>query len=336
MPKFAAVDVAVVILNWNGRELLETYLPSVVKHSAKAHIYVADNASTDDSVAYLKANYPTVTIIQNDSNHGYAGGYNQALKQVKEPLWVLLNSDVEVTENWLEPMISAFNADEDLAAAQPKILDHKNPDSFEYAGAAGGFIDKYGYPYCRGRVFNSLEVDTGQYDEPMDIFWASGACLFVRKEEFETLGGFDTRFFAHMEEIDLCWRLFHRGRKVKCIPQSAVYHLGGGTLPNMHPQKTKLNFRNSLYCLAKNLEGFTAKKRIFFRMVLDGIAALRFLFKGQFSHVSAIFRAHMEFYRNYSEISKDRPQTYRADRYYKVRSVVWKYFVLGIRSFEKL
>ena len=333
---FANVKVAVVILNWNGRQLLETYLPSVVAHSAEAHIYVADNASTDDSVVFLKEHYPQITLIQNPTNSGYAGGYNEALKQVNEPLWVLLNSDVEVSPYWLDPMIAAFQNNDQLAAAQPKILDHRNPESFEYAGAAGGFIDKYGYPYCRGRIFDTLEKDEGQYNTAIDIFWATGACLFITKEAFETAGGFDERFFAHMEEIDLCWRLFHLGREVKCIPQSSVYHLGGGTLPSMHPTKTDYNFRNSLYCLAKNLNGFTAKKRIFVRMVLDGLAALRFLIKGQFGYVSAIFRAHMDFYRNYSDITKTKPTTYNTQNYYVINSIVWKYFVSGLRTFSKL
>lgn len=336
MPKFAFVKTAVVILNWNGKSLLETYLPSVMAHSEGAHIYVADNASTDDSVAFVKENYPQITIIQNKTNRGYAGGYNEALKQVAEPLWVLLNSDVEVTPAWLEPMQAAFNANSDLAAAQPKILDHKNPKQFEYAGAAGGFIDKYGYPYCRGRIFDSLEEDKGQYQEPLDIFWASGACLFIRKDDFIAAGGLDERFFAHMEEIDLCWRLFHMGRTVKCIPQAVVYHLGGGTLPSMHPQKTYYNFRNSLYCLAKNLKGFTAMRRIFIRMLLDGVAGLRFLLQGKFAHLSAILRAHLDFYRNYSSISKSKPAHYRDEKYYTHSSIVWKYFVAGIRSFGKL
>lgn len=336
MPKFAFVKTAVVILNWNGKSLLETYLPSVMAHSEGAHIYVADNASTDDSVAFVKDHYPQITIIQNKTNSGYAGGYNEALKQVDEPLWVLLNSDVEVTPAWLEPMQAAFNDYSDLAAAQPKILDHSQPKQFEYAGAAGGFIDKYGYPYCRGRIFDSLEEDKGQYNEPLDIFWASGACLFIRKDDFIAAGGLDERFFAHMEEIDLCWRLFHMGRTVKCIPQAVVYHLGGGTLPSMHPQKTYYNFRNSLYCLAKNLKGFTAMRRIFVRMLLDGLAGLRFLLQGKFAHLSAILRAHLDFYRNYSSISKSKPGVYKNEKYYTHSSIVWNYFVAGIRSFGKL
>lgn len=336
MSKFAPMNVAVVILNWNGRALLETYLPTVVEHSGDAHIYLADNASTDDSVAYVKANFPAVSIIQNKTNDGYAGGYNQALKQVNEPLWVLLNSDVAVTPDWITPIKAAFESDAELAVAQPKILDHNSQGSFEYAGAAGGFIDKYGYPYCRGRLFNTLERDEGQYDQAIPIFWASGACMFIRKTDYEAVGGLDPHFFAHMEEIDLCWRLFHAGRKVMCIPGSSVYHLGGGTLPNMHPQKTFYNFRNSLFCLAKNLKGFTAKQRIFVRMLLDGVAAVRFLFKGQFAHISAIFRAHIDFYRNYSKIRRSRGSAYNPEKYYSTSSIVWKYFGRGIRSFGKL
>src|SRR5690606_18362263 len=224
------MKVAVVILNWNGKELLEKFLPSVVANSKEATVYVADNASTDTSIAYVSKNFPEVKIIQNQENGGYAKGYNDALKKVPETLFVLLNSDVEVTKNWLQPIISEFERDDAIVAAQPKILDFKNRESFEYAGAAGGFLDKYGYPFCRGRIFDTLEKDVGQYNDTFPIFWASGACLFVRKDPFWKVGGFDEDYFAHQEEIDLCWRLQNLGGKIQYIGESKVFHVGGATL----------------------------------------------------------------------------------------------------------
>ena len=247
--------IAVVILNWNGKELLEQFLPSVVEHSQDASIYVADNASTDNSISFLKSTYPSVKIIQNSENGGYAKGYNDALQQVKEDVFCLMNSDIEVTKNYLSPIIKTFNSDSNIAIIQPKILDFKNKSYFEYAGAAGGFIDKYGYPYCRGRIFNTVERDDGQYDDISDIFWSSGACLFIRKRVFEELNGMDEAYFAHMEEIDLCWRAKNLGYEVMYVGSSSVYHIGGATLKNPNPKKTYLNFRNSLYNIVKNAKG---------------------------------------------------------------------------------
>ncbi|MDX1545146.1 MAG: glycosyltransferase family 2 protein, partial [Christiangramia sp.] len=248
------MKVAVVILNWNGKELLKQFLPSVIQYSEKATIYVADNASTDDSVEFLKSSFPQVKIIQNSLNAGYAGGYNLALKSVEEDIHILLNSDVEVTENWLEPIVEVFEKEPGTAAIQPKILDHKRKDRFEYAGAAGGYIDKYGYPFCRGRVFQHMEEDHGQYNDDRYIFWASGACLAVRRSAYNEVGGLDEDFFAHQEEIDLCWRLQNMGHKIKYVSNSRIYHVGGATLQNMNPQKTFFNFRNSLFLLLKNLK----------------------------------------------------------------------------------
>ena len=245
--------IAIIILNWNGVKLLEQFLPSIVSFSDEAQIYVADNASTDASIQFVKDNYPTVKIIQNDGNYGFANGYNIALQQVEEEYYCLLNSDVEVTKNWLTPILSLFENESNIAIIQPKILDFKNKEYFEYAGAAGGFIDKYGYPFCRGRIFETIEKDNHQYDDEKEIFWASGACFFIRKEIYRKLNGFDGDFFAHQEEIDLCWRAFNLGFEAKYTSKSIIYHVGGATLNEGNPKKTFLNFRNSLLMLLKNL-----------------------------------------------------------------------------------
>ncbi|WP_353777656.1 glycosyltransferase [Winogradskyella sp. 3972H.M.0a.05] len=328
------MKIAVVILNWNGKALLEQFLPSVVAYSAEANIYVADNASTDDSVAFVKANYPEVSIIQNTVNGGYAKGYNDALKDVNEDILCLLNSDVEVTEGWLTPIITAFETDSNLAIVQPKILDFVSKTKFEYAGAAGGFIDKYGYPFCRGRIFNTIEEDKNQYNNA-EIFWASGACFFIRKDVFESLAGFDESFFAHMEEIDLCWRAFNIGLTSKYISESKVYHVGGATLPTNNPKKTYLNFRNSLFTLTKNASGFLPGL-IFTRLVLDGIAGIHFLTKFQFANIIAILRAHFGYYVALSRLLKQRKAIQQQPDYYNVKSIVVQYFLKGKTEFNRL
>ena len=243
------MKIAVVILNWNGVLLLEKFLPSVLKYSLEATVYVADNASTDDSVSYVKTFFPSVKIIKNSTNLGFAEGYNQALQLIEADFFALINSDIEVTENWLQPILKTFKNEPNTAIIQPKILDFKNKEYFEYAGAAGGFIDQYGYPYCRGRIFDTLEKDNGQYDDNCEIFWATGACFFIRSTVYRELNGFDPVFFAHQEEIDLCWRVFNNGYKIKYISNSVVYHVGGATLQLGNPKKTFLNFRNSLLML---------------------------------------------------------------------------------------
>ena len=290
--------LAVVILNWNGRELLEEYLPSVIKYSIlpEVSVYVVDNGSKDDSIDFLKKNFADVKIIKLDKNYGFAGGYNKGLEQIKAKYYVLLNSDVEVTDDWINPIISMLDSNDNIAACQPKIKSYINRKEFEYAGAAGGFIDKYGFAFCRGRLFNVFEVDNGQYNNSSEIFWATGACLFIRSELYHNVGGLDYDFFAHMEEIDLCWRLQSRGYKVIYEPKSEVFHLGGGTLNKTNPHKTFLNFRNNLYLLYKNLPGDILFKRIFTRMVLDGIAAIKFLLSFEFGNFWAVFRAHINFY----------------------------------------
>ena len=279
----------------DAKKILEQFLPSVVEFSEEATIYVADNASTDKSIPYLKEKFNKVTIIQNKTNGGYAKGYNDALKNVTEDLLVLLNNDVEVTQNWLQPIINEFKRDDSLIAAQPKILDFNNKRYFEYAGAGGGFIDQFGYPFCRGRIFDECETDHGQYNEAMPVFWASGACLLVKSALFHEVDGFDGRFFAHMEEIDLCWRLQHQGHQIWVEPSSTVYHLGGGTLSYESKTKVFLNFRNNLYMLAKNETGFWQGK-IFIRMLWDGLAAVQFLLKGKPSLLYQVLKAHLAFY----------------------------------------
>lgn len=318
-------DLAVVILNWNGKSLLEQFLPSVLQYSNDAVVYVADNASTDYSIDYVSETFPTVKIIKNTENGGYAKGYNEALKQVEEPLLCLLNSDIEVTKNWLQPIVSEFNTNENTAIIQPKILDFKNKSHFEYAGAAGGFIDKYGYPYCRGRIFETIEEDKGQYNDTKDIFWASGACLFIRNSVFKALNGFDENYFAHMEEIDLCWRAFNTNYNTKYIGTSVVYHVGGATLSNTNPKKTYLNFRNSLFTLFKNADS-NLIFIIWVRMVLDGVAGIRFLFQLKPAFLFAILKAHFSFYKNISRLTKQRKQLPKRSGYFESKSIVWSYF----------
>lgn len=329
------MKVAVVILNWNGKALLEQFLPSVVAYSQEAQIYVADNASKDDSVAYVKQHFPQVKIIQNLENGGFAKGYNDALQHVPEDLFILLNSDVEVTEGWLPPLVSVFDSSE-VAAAQPKILNFRKRDFFEYAGAAGGFIDKFGYPYCRGRIFETLEEDIGQYNDTTDIFWATGACLAIRKDEFFEAGMFDEDFFAHQEEIDLCWRIFNRGKKIKAVGNSTVYHLGGGTLNSINPKKTFYNFRNSLYSLLKNVPGRKVYLILFVRLLLDGLAGLKFLKELKFSHFQAVIRAHFSFYFNFQSIKKKRKNNFLGRKYYEKPSVVWSYYIMGLKKYAEL
>ncbi|MBO6607448.1 glycosyltransferase family 2 protein [Psychroserpens sp.] len=320
------MKIAVVILNWNGKTLLERFLPSVVKHSSDADIYVADNASTDDSISFLNSKYPEIQIIQNNVNGGYAKGYNDALKHVNADIYCLLNSDIEVSEGWLSPIINEFETHTDTTIIQPKIVDQKNKTYFEYAGAGGGFIDKYGFPYCRGRVFDHIEKDNGQYNDTIPIFWASGACLFIRSEAFKFLNGFDESYFAHFEEIDLCWRAFNYGFTTKYVGTSTVYHVGGATLNSGSPRKTYLNFRNSLFTITKNLPS-PIIGTLFIRMLLDGIAGLKFLLSFKGNHFLAILKAHFSFYGQLSKLFKARRNIPQQKKYYNERSIVWSYFV---------
>lgn len=293
------IETAVVILNYNGKHFLQQFLPGVIAHSGNAKIIVADNASTDDSVSFLKANFSNqVEIILLDSNRGYCGGYNAALNQVEATYYVLLNSDVEVTAGWIDPVISLFRQDPSIAAAQPKILSYHTRDEFEYAGAAGGFIDSLGYPFCRGRIFNSFEKDSGQYNDTRQIFWATGACLFIRASVFHQHNGFDEYFFAHMEEIDLCWRIQQTGMKIFYTGSSHVYHVGGGTLAKSNPRKTYFNFRNGLSLLVKNLPTTQLFWKIPLRLMLDWVAAVKFLLTGFPADAWAVAKAHGSFIKN--------------------------------------
>jgi len=327
------MKIAVVILNWNGRALLEQFIPSVIVHSSEASIYVADNASIDDSVEFIKKNFPSIKIIQNQGNGGFAKGYNDALKFVNADIFCLLNNDVEVTKNWLLPIVEEFQNDTNTAIIQPKILDYNNKSQFEYAGAAGGFVDKFAYPYCRGRIFNSIEQDLGQYNDSRTIFWASGACLFIRKSVFETLGGFDESFFAHFEEIDLCWRAFNEGFTTKYIGTSTIYHVGGATLKSNNPKKTVLNFRNSLFTLVKNAHG-NVFILVTTRLFLDGIAGIKFLLELKPKHSLAIVKAHISFYKNLSKLLSFRNSVEKRKNYYKITSLVASYYLRNCRTFN--
>ncbi len=329
------MKIAVVILNWNGVELLKKFLPSVVENSAAADIYVADNASTDGSVQFLANHYPGVKIIQNPVNYGFAQGYNEALHYVDADVYALVNSDVEVTENWLQPIVHAFGANPDIAIIQPKILDFKRKNHFEYAGAAGGFIDKYGYPFCRGRIFESIEQDEKQYDDDIDIFWASGACMFIRSDVFKRLDGFDADFFAHQEEIDLCWRAFNCGLRTRYIAGSTVYHVGGATLNAAHPRKTYLNFRNSLLMLHKNLPSSHLYKVLIIRLLLDGAAGLRFLAQGKPRHLAAVVKAHFAFYKRFRANALKRMSPQKTN-YYKVNNIIISHFLRRISKYSNL
>jgi len=327
-------STAVVILNWNGRQLLQQFLPSVIAYSQEAQIYVADNASTDDSIAFVKANFPDVKIILNKDNYGFAKGYNEALAEVEEEYYALVNSDIEVTEGWLEPVIELFDNDPETAIVQPKILDYKKKTYFEYAGAAGGFIDKYGYPFCRGRILNTIEEDKGQYDDISEIFWASGACFFIRKDVFRALKGFDEDFFAHQEEIDLCWRAFNRNYKIKFCWKSKVYHVGGATLSTTNPRKTYLNFRNSLLMVIKNVPKRKLPFVFFTRLCLDGLAGINYLFHGKFAHTLAIVKSHFAVYSVFFRFIKKR-ESKQYKNYFKTISIVYQYYMCGARIFSR-
>ena len=335
--------VAVVILNWNGKKMLARYLSSVLKFSQdEAVVYVADNASTDDSVAYLKSEFPAVRLILLEQNWGFAEGYNKALQQVEAEYFVLLNSDVEVTPHWLTPLIDFMDKRQDVAACQPKLLSDTDRTSFEYAGAAGGFIDRLGYPFCRGRIFEDVEKDQGQYDEACEVLWATGACLMVRASDYFKYGGLDARFFAHNEEIDLCWRLNLMGRKVCCVTDSKVFHLGGGTLPKGNSRKTFLNFRNNLTMLYKNLPENELRRVMIERWFLDYLAAFQtLLLNGNWGDFKAIFLARRAFRKWLPDFKADREKIQRERTVQRVpqrkqMSLLWQYYFHRRRTFAKL
>jgi GT2 family glycosyltransferase len=332
-------DVSVVILNWNGRNYLKQFLPSVLAHSGDARIIVADNASTDDSVEFLQQHFPQVEIIVNETNGGFAKGYNDALKKVDAKFYVLLNSDIEVTENWLQPLYQLLQNDK-IAGCQPKIRSYSEKHKFEHAGAVGGFIDANYFPFCRGRIFDSVEVDEGQYDGVSEIFWATGAALMVRSDVYHQLGGLDESFFAHMEEIDWCWRAKKLGYALYVQPASVVYHVGGGTLPYASPRKTYLNFRNSLYMIVKNHEGWLFPK-LLYRMVIDGVAGVRFLLIGEVKNLISVVKAHFSMYANLPSLLQKRRAIKAssvapniAGRYNG--NLLWAYYFKSVKKFSEL
>lgn len=331
--------VAVVILNWNGCSFLEQFLPSVVENTPTdiAEVIVADNGSTDNSLALLKEKFPSVRTICFDKNYGFTGGYNRAIETLDHEYTVLLNSDVETPKGWLEPLYEQMKTNPKVGACMPKMIAQANKKSFEYAGACGGFLDRYGYPFCRGRILATTEEDDGQYNEPIPVFWASGACLMVRTEIYKKLGGLDADFFAHMEEIDFCWRLQHAGYSVMVYPQSWVYHVGGGTLPNNNPHKMYLNFRNSLLMLTKNLPKKVLLTTLFVRMLLDGAAGLAFLANGKWNFFTAVLKAHRDFYKMLGKFMAKRKEVgkYSPSGFYK-KSIVLSYLVKGKKTFDKL
>lgn len=335
--------VSVVILNWNGSEMLRKYLPSVIQYSSEveAEICVADNASTDDSCRVIEMEFPAVRLIRLAENYGFAEGYNRALQQVDAEYVVLLNSDVRVSSQWLSRMIDYMDCHREVVACQPKILSERSSGSFEYAGASGGFIDCYGYPFCRGRIFDVVEVDHGQYDLPLPIFWASGAALLIRLDAYNKVGGLDGRFFAHMEEIDLCWRLRSRGYLIHCVPQSVVYHVGGATLKKENPRKTFLNFRNNLLMLYKNLPEDELRRVLYVRSVLDYVAALFFLLKGDWGNAQAVWAARKEYRRLRNRFQADRDENLRAAITTSIPervpfSILWRAKVRGKKKYSEL
>ena len=335
--------IAIVILNWNGAQMMRRFLPSVLKYSSDdATVYVADNASTDDSVQMLKEQFPECKLILLDKNWGFAEGYNKALAQIDAEYYLLLNSDIEVTQDWLKPMLRYMDEHQEVAACQPKLLSEANREMFEYAGASGGFLDRFGYPFCRGRVFETVEEDRGQYDSAADVLWATGAALFVRARIYKEVGGLDSRFFAHNEEIDLCWRMRIMGYRIVCLPESHIYHVGGGTLPKGNPMKTYLNFRNNLTMLYKCLPGDELKSVMHWRCLLDYVAAFEMLIlKRNIGDFKAVLRARRDFKRWRKDFEEDRKRIQASRKEKKIPeqrsySLLWQYYVKGRKRFSDL
>lgn len=326
--------VAVVILNWNGQKFLEQFLPNVIAHSVTdiSDVFIIDNASTDASIQYLNTYFPEIRTIILDKNYGFAGGYNKGLAQIQAEYYILLNSDVEVSPQWIPPLYNYMQCNTNVAVCMPKIKSFQQKEFFEYAGAAGGYIDKYGFPFCKGRLFDAIEKDEGQYDSAYEIFWSSGAAMFVRSSIYNNLGGLDDDFFAHMEEIDFCWRAKNSGYSIMYIPQTEVFHVGGGTLPQSNPFKTYLNFRNNLFLLYKNLPSSQLYSTLFIRKIFDGIAWLKFLLLGQWADSKAIVRAHKDYYMTLNKLRSKRAtlnHTYSSKSYSEMyqSSIVWQYFI---------
>ena len=332
------LKLAVVILNWNGVKFLQDFIPIVVSNLPDfAELIIADNASSDESVQFLQENYSELRLIQNEQNGGFAKGYNDALKQIDSEYYVLLNSDIEVSPNWIEPIIEMMDKDKSIAVVQPKILSYFEKEKFEYAGAAGGYIDKYGYPFCRGRIFESLESDQNQYNDTVEIFWATGAAMFVRADVYHNLGGLDERFFAHQEEIDFCWRVKQQGYKVMYNGHSHIYHIGGGTLPKSSSRKTYLNIRNNLTMLYKNLPKNRLYSTIFFRLVLDGVAAMKFALGNGFPEIWAILRAHRDFYKLIPQLHRERKKvSIKEVKHIYQKLIIKEYFLKKKKEFTEL
>jgi GT2 family glycosyltransferase len=336
------LKVAIVILNWNGAKLLQQFLPSVVAFSQNdgVEIWVADNGSTDDSISLLKENFPEIRILKLKQNYGFAKGYNEALRQIDADYFVVLNSDVEVTAGWLDSPIRLMETDTSIAAVQPKILSYHQKTHFEYAGAAGGFIDRFGFPFCRGRIFNEVEPDRGQYNQVTDVTWASGACMMIRAKQFAENGGFDADFWAHMEEIDLCWRLKNRRFRIVFDPSSTVYHVGGGTLSYDNPQKLYLNFRNNLWLLYKNLPSGKLFPVLFFRMFLDGLAALKLLAEFNFNGIRSVFMAHVHFYLSLPKLHRKRKALKNhlsgKQNARSAKSIVWQFYFRKRKTYTEI
>jgi len=334
--------LAIVILNWNGRHFLERFLPGVVNYSDLdgVRVVIADNASSDDSLKWLAENYPTLDVLSFSENHGFAGGYNLVFEQLDDEIICLLNSDVEIRGDWLQPVLDYFATENEVAAISSKLLDQKQPEYFEYASAAGGYIDKFGYPFCRGRIFENLEKDHGQYDDIRDVLWGAGAALFVRRKIWLELGGLDVDFFAHMEEIDLCWRIKNAGHRVVSVPQSVVYHVGGGTLPKNNPRKTFLNFRNNLWMLQKNLPKRQRNRVMFIRFFLDRLAALSFLFSGRFNDAAAVCKAWWNVWKTRKHTLAKRKHMTKCSgmsgKGFYNGSILWQYHVKKRKTFEDI
>ena len=325
-------DVAVVILNYNGKKYLEKFLPILINYTSGSRIVVADNDSSDDSVAFLKENFSSIEILRFNENYGFAGGYNKALSQIDAKYFAIINSDIEVTANWLDPLYEYLESNEDYTAVQGKIRSYHLRTHFEYAGAAGGFVDNLGYPYCRGRIFDTVEEDLGQYDSIIDVDWTTGACMLIRSSAFNEMGGFDDHFFAHMEEIDLCWRMRSKGWKLACIPSSLVYHVGGGTLNKTSPFKTYLNFRNGLFLLIKNLPLRQLIWKLPVRLILDGLAAIKLMIQISPRHMLAILKAHLNFYLGFIREFKKRQRPFVSSK----KSIVMAYYLRRKSTFNAL
>lgn len=337
------MKTSVVILNWNGRKLLEQFLPTVLQHTLndETEVVVADNGSSDDSLDFLKANFPQVPVIILDKNYGFAEGYNRALQQVQSEYVVLLNSDVETTENWLSTMIRYIDEHPEISALQPKILAQTRKTHFEYAGACGGFIDRFGYPFCRGRILENVEEDLGQYDSVIPVFWATGACLCIRRKDYFEAGGLDARFFAHMEEIDLCWRLNARGKRVECLPQSVVYHVGAASLAKENPRKTYLNFRNNLLMLYKNSRLRSLIFVFTLRLILDALAFLHLILRGKFENAKSVIEAHKDFFKMRPDFKHNRRENLKKRVIGHIPtkfrgSILWNYYVKGKKTYAAI